>query len=302
MPDVTVSPKKQCIDSYERQTRISNKTDNADDSPLFFDESKVPVETIELPNPDTANLLPEDYTVIGEKVSYRLAQRPGSYVVLKYVRPVIKRRDTHIISSPPAPVSVIDGNCADVSFIAGLLVDKFAYHLPFYRQHQRLIDAGFKLSRPWLTQISCQACAMLEPIYLAQFDSIRNSRVLVMDETFTKAGLVGPGKLQKAYFWPVYGELDEVCFPLFPNRNYECVEAALGLSRKEGSVLLSDGYGAYTHYAEKAGIIRAQCWGHTRRGFFKAQDVEPEGANQVMDMIGKLYKIESRIREQDHYQ
>jgi hypothetical protein len=203
-----------------------------------------------------------------------------------------------IISCPPAPVGVIDGSRADVSFIAGLLVDKFAYHLPFYRQHQRLIDAGFDVSRPWLTQLGAQGCGMLEPIYCAQFDSVRRSRVMVMDETLTKAGRAGPGKLQKAYFWPVYGELDEVCFPFFPNRNYECVEEALGLNRREGAVLLSDGYGAYTHYAEKTGIIRAQCWSHARRGFFKAQDVEPEGANQALDIIGNIYKVEARIREQ----
>ena len=33
-------------------------------------------------------LTADQYEVIGEKVSHRLAQRPGSYVILKYVRPV----------------------------------------------------------------------------------------------------------------------------------------------------------------------------------------------------------------------
>ena len=42
-------------------------------------------------------LSPDQYTVIGEKVTYRLAQRPGSYMVLKYNRPVIKRLDTQAI-------------------------------------------------------------------------------------------------------------------------------------------------------------------------------------------------------------
>src|SRR5690606_16902635 len=60
----------------------------------FFDESRVPVETIVVANPEVAGLAPEFFEVIGEKVSFRLAQRPGSYVVLKYVRPLIKRRDT----------------------------------------------------------------------------------------------------------------------------------------------------------------------------------------------------------------
>ena len=50
------------------------------------------------------------YQVIGQKVSHRLAQRPGSFVVLKYVRPVIKRHDTQTLHCAPAPLGVIEGN------------------------------------------------------------------------------------------------------------------------------------------------------------------------------------------------
>ena len=35
-------------------------------------------------------LTPDQYEVIGEKVTYRIAQRPGAYHVMKYRRPVIK--------------------------------------------------------------------------------------------------------------------------------------------------------------------------------------------------------------------
>ncbi len=31
-----------------------------------------------------------------------------------------------------------------------------------------------------------------------------------MDESPTNAGREGPGKMQAAYFWPVYGEQEEV--------------------------------------------------------------------------------------------
>ena len=41
----------------------------------------------------------------------------------------------------------IDGSRADVSFVAGMMIDKFAFHLPLYRQHQRLVDAGINVSR-----------------------------------------------------------------------------------------------------------------------------------------------------------
>lgn len=271
-------------------------TETGDESNLFFDESKVPVEVIHVPNPEIAGLAPGQYEVIGEKASHRLAQRPGSYVVLKYVRPLIKRLDTQTLSCPAAPAGVLEGSRADVSFIAGLLLDKFAYHLPLYRQHQRLLDAGFKLSRPWLTQIAAQGASLLEPIYEAQLASIRASRIKAMDETPIKAGRAEPGKLKGGYFWPIYGELDEVCFPFFDSRAHANVEKALGLTPVERGVLLSDGYAAYAQYAGKTGLTHAQCWAHTRRKFIEAERAEPTLAAQALDQIGAIYAIEAQIR------
>ena len=160
----------------------AKKPDTGDDSVRFFDETRGPVEVIELAAPEADGLAPEAFEVIGHQESFRLAQRPGSYVVLKYRRPVIKLKATQDIVCPAAPVGVIDGSRADVSFIAGLLIDKFAYPLPFYRQHQRLTDAGITVSRPWLTQIGQRGIALLEPLYDAQFASIRAARVKAMDD------------------------------------------------------------------------------------------------------------------------
>ena len=71
------------------------------------------------PNPEVADLPPDAYEVIGEKVTYRLAQRPGAYVILKYRRPVIKRKDTEVLSCPPAPPAVFEKSFADVSVLGG---------------------------------------------------------------------------------------------------------------------------------------------------------------------------------------
>jgi len=278
-------------------TRKAASRRNDDESVPFFDETRVPVEVIELSAPETDGLSPEDYEIISHKESYRLAQRPGSYVLIKYRRPVVKIRASQMLVCAPAPSTVIDGSRADVSFVAGLLIDKFAYHLPLYRQHQRLTDAGFTVSRPWLTQIAQQGAALLEAIYEAQLASIRESRVKAMDETPIKAGQGGPGKLKRGYFWPVYGERDEICFPFFESREIKHVEAALGLTPAERAVLLSDGYHAYAHYAAKTGITHAQCWTHTRRGFFEAQAAEPEAGAEALALIGELYQVEEDIRQ-----
>lgn len=284
------------VPAHQRRKPRRDLADDGTAAP-FFDESKVPVQTITLAAPQAQGLAPEQYEVIGEKTSYRLAQRPGAYVVLKYVRPVIKRRDTQALHCAPAPVGVIEGSRADVSFIAGLLMDKFCWHLPLYRQHQRLIEAGFNVSRPWLTQLVQQAAQLLEPVYEALLASIVASRVKAMDETPIKAGQAGAGKMAATYFWPIYGEHDEVCFPHFESRRHEHVQQALGLKAVPGAVLLTDGYAAYARYASKTGITHAQCWAHSRRAFFEAQDAEPRLAAQALGRIGALYKIEDEIRE-----
>ncbi len=155
---------------------------------------------------------------------------------------MVKLNNRQTIVCPAASAGILEGSRADVSFAAGLLVDKFAYHLPVYRQHQRLADSGIPVSHPWLTQIAQQVIGLLEPINKAQFASIRASRVKPMDETPIKAGWSEPGRLQAAYFWPVYGEGGEVCFPFFESRRREHVEQALGKTAVPGGVLLSDGY------------------------------------------------------------
>ena len=51
------------------------------------------------------------------------AQQPASYVVLEIVRPVVKLAQTGTLSAPAAPPAVLPGSYADVSLLAGLLVD-----------------------------------------------------------------------------------------------------------------------------------------------------------------------------------
>ena len=102
VPEVVPPSKKTIIASHERASKPKQPTESADKSSLFFDDQKVPVEVIHVPNPAAAGLANDEFEVISEKISYRLAQRPGGYFILKYVRPVIKRRDTQILSCPPS--------------------------------------------------------------------------------------------------------------------------------------------------------------------------------------------------------
>jgi hypothetical protein len=227
-----------------------------------------------------------------------LAQRPGSYVVLEYRRPVVKDKRDERIHTTPAPANVLEGSLADVSFLAGMLIDKFCYHLPLYRQHQRLGMSGITLSRSTLTQQVERAIALLKPIYDAQLEHILMSKVLAMDETPIKAGRSRPGKMKQTWFWPVYGQTDEVCFIHSPSRGAKVIVEALG-EHFDGT-LVTDGHSAYTSFAKKRPeVTHANCWAHARRKFEAASKDDPKASGQALELIGQIYRVEEQIRKND---
>jgi len=289
--------------SYTRKKGKKDREDSVTDSGLRFDQT-VPVERIEIPCPELNGEEADQYEVIGEKTLHRLAQRPGSYVVLEYTTPVVKPKvfegEIDIITAP-FPATVFDGTIADVSLLAGMLVDKFIYHLPLYRQHQRMTQEGIKLSRATLTHWFHRTIPLLKPIYQAQLQNILQSKVLAMDETPIKAGRKSKGKMQQAWYWPIYGQDHEIAFTFSTSRGSDHIKQSL--KGFEGT-LLSDGYAGYDRYARQINqhqsdpiIIQAQCWAHTRRYFVKAEDAEPEAVAEALEQIGLLYKHEKEIRK-----
>ena len=68
----------------------------------------MPVKEIRIPNPEIEALPPDSYSVVDTKETYRLAQEPGAYVVLRYVREVVKLKKEGTFSCPPAPPSVLE--------------------------------------------------------------------------------------------------------------------------------------------------------------------------------------------------
>jgi hypothetical protein len=92
-------------------TRRSRGKEKDDESELRFDES-VPVEEIRI---EPAEIEPGAEPV-SEKITCRLAQRPVSFVVLRFVRPVYKSPDGSL-SCAAAPPGVLGKSCADVSLL-----------------------------------------------------------------------------------------------------------------------------------------------------------------------------------------
>lgn len=189
--------------TYERRKK-HRPDDCVTDQGLRFTEG-VPVELIHIPAPEMQGEDADQYEIIDHKYTHRLAQRPGSYVILKYQRDVVRHKADQTLSTAAAPSGLFDRSFADVSFIAGLLVEKYRYHLPLYRQHQRLEASGITVSRGTLTNLEQRAGQLLQPVAHEVLNSCLESHTLALDETPTKAGLKCKGKMKKGYFWCFYG-------------------------------------------------------------------------------------------------
>lgn len=296
LPVADAGPKQKI--EYERGVGPKARPEDCVTSEGLRFGPDVPVKTIRLPVAGLEGVDPADIELIDTKVVHRLAQRPASYVVIRYEMPVIKLRESGEIRQAPPITPVIDRSLADVSLLAGLLVDKFRFHLPLHRQHQRIEAAGVRLARSTLTNLVGRAIALLEPIVDAQLQSVLRSRTLAMDETPIKVGKSRSkkGRMHQGYFWPLYGDQDEVVFTYSDSRARRQIERYLG-ERFEGT-LLTDGFSAYSAFvAATEGVVHAQCWAHTRRHFVEARESEPAAIDEILERIGALYAIEKKIGE-----
>ena len=286
------------IKGHKRKSNKQLNGDEVNDTGLRFDAS-VPTNVIDIPAPELQGDDADSYEIIGYKETNRLAQQPGSYTVLIYRRPVVRHKSEQTVTTPSAPSNVLDGCYADVSLIAGLMVDKGVYHLPLYRQHQRMIDSGVHISRATLINWIQKGIELLRPIYQANLASIINSQTLAMDEVPIKAGRKSKGKMKQTYFWPMFGDNNEIAFTWSNSRGF--LHAQNQLEGFTGT-LLTDGYAAYTktvatlNEKEKT-ITHATCWVHARRYFDRALLIEPIAAQAAIDQIAQLYKNEKHIKE-----
>ena len=193
------------------------------------------------------------------------------------------------------PAQVLDSSLADVSLLAGLIIDKFLYHLPLHRQHQRMSYQGITVSRASLTNWVKRTIELLRPIVEAQLAHVLLSKVLAMDETPIKTGREHKGKMKTGYFWPIYGKDHEVVFTFNESRGRQHIEAVLRKHFK--GTLITDGYAAYARFAQQTqDVTHAQCWVHSRRQFIEAESLDKTAVDQALDFIARLYRLEEHIK------
>ena len=117
--------------------------------------------------PKDVNL--DEYDIIGKDVE-RILHRTPARVWVEYVeRPILRKKGQKDIPSPvilqaPGPVAVLGGGHVAADFLAGLLVDKFVYHIPEFRQVKMYADSGVKLSTSTLNDWVHKTADKLYPL------------------------------------------------------------------------------------------------------------------------------------------
>jgi len=215
--------------------------------------------------------------VIGEDAAERLDAIPAQYRVIVTHRPKYAcRACEEAVVQAPALERLIKGGLPTEAMVASVLVAKYAWHLPLYRQSQMLATQGLDIKRAILAFWVGYAAAELKPIWLRLRELILTSAKIAVDETVARVLDPGRGRTKQGYFWAIarddrpWGGTDPpaIAFSYAPGRG--AVHALKLLDRYRG-IVQCDGYAAYKSIADKTpgeAITLAFCWAHLRRHFF----------------------------------
>jgi transposase len=248
----------------------------------------------------------EPMHVIGEETSQRLDVTPAQFRVIVTHRPKYAcRACEQAVVQAPAPERLIKGGLPTEAMVAYVLVAKYAWHLPLYRQAQMLLAPGLDIKRAILAFWVGYAAVELKPLYLRLRELILASGKIAVDETVAPVLDPGRGRTKKGYFWAIarddraWGGTDPpaIAYSYAPGRG--AVHALKLLDHYRG-IVQCDGYAAYKTIADAAGgegITLAFCWAHLRRRFFDiAKDGSAPIASEALKRITALYVIEKTIR------
>jgi transposase len=244
--------------------------------------------------------------VIGEDAAERLDVIPAQYRVIVTHRPKYAcRACEEAVVQAGAPERLIKGGLPTEAMVASVLVGKYAWHLPLYRQAQMLAAQGLDLKRSILAFWVGYAAAELKPLHVRLRELILASGKIAVDETVAPVLDPGRGRTKQGYFWAIarddrpWGGSDPpaIAYRYAPGRG--AVHALKLLDGYRG-IVQCDGYAAYKTIADKASgeaITLAFCWAHLRRHFFDiAKGGDAPIASEALERIAAIYAIEKNIR------
>ncbi|MGL1194469.1 IS66 family transposase [Vibrio parahaemolyticus] len=244
---------------------------------------------------------------IGEDRSEKLEFSPAVLKVLEYVRPKYACRQceqtesNNRIVQKPAPQSIIPKIFATESLLANIILGKYQYAMPLYRQESLFTQSGIELSRINMARWIIQVSEKFAPLYAALKTHLLEQVVVQADET----PLNVLKEEKQCYMWLYCSGADspDAALPnvkniaLYDYQNSRARACPIAFLGDYSGYLQTDGYGAYDglHLVTSVG-----CLAHARRKFMDAKKLQGKGksgkADKALARIQKLYGIESRVK------
>ncbi|HUA56545.1 MAG TPA: IS66 family transposase [Candidatus Sulfotelmatobacter sp.] len=245
--------------------------------------------------------------VIGEDETKRLDVIPAQYRVIVTHRPKYGCRACEgAVVQAAAPEHLIKAGMPTEALVAAVLIGKYAWHNPLYRQAQIMALRGLPIDRSTLAAWVGCAAAELDPVYMRLKQILLGSAKIVVDETRAPVLDPGRGRTKSGYFWAISrddrpwcgADPPAVVYSYAPGRG--AIHGAALLKDYSG-IIQCDGYAAYKSLANPAReggpITLAFCWAHWRRKFV---EIDRGGgapiAHEALERIAALYAVETRIR------
>jgi transposase len=215
------------------------------------------------------------------------------YIRPKHADPKHEERGVVIAPMPDRP---IDKGIAEAGLLASVVVEKYADHLPLYRQAQRFSRQGVTIPESTLGDWVAGVGILLEPLAAALRREVFESGYVQADETpIAVQDRTKKGTTHQGYFWLYHSPPKGLVYV-----DYQRGRGGEGLAawlKGYSGALQSDRYGVYLRYDGAPGITGYACWAHARRYFFEAQSNDRDRAKHALGVIQTLYEIERAARE-----
>ncbi len=258
-------------------------------------EDKLETQEIVI-EPAEVQAQPEGWKKISEERTSQLDWVAPKIIKRVFIRPRYVKQERFALA--PLPPQPIEQGMVGPGLLAQILVSKYEYHQPLYRQEKMFRQQfGVELSRKTMGCWVEQAAELLKPVYRSIREDLLAGNYLQADETPIR--YLDPdvkGKSQQGYLWVYSRPGGDVLFEWRLSRSREGPEEFLKHFKGR---LQTDGYYAYESLAKerKGELTLVACWAHCRRGFHEAL-AESRLAAWLVRQIGLLYAVEKLLREQ----
>lgn len=256
------------------------------------------------------------YRKIGQEVTRIVEHKPGQLYIKEIIREKWGLKDNTSTAPKgmsgvliaPMPLLPINKGIAGASLLAEILLQKYEYHMPYYRQIKQYSHLGMKgLTESTVDGWFKQTMALLKPLYEVLKSEVMKADYVQADETTTpvirssSAGLLPEGrknkethKAAKEYLWMVRAVMERlVLFHYDQGSRAGTVIESLANKYSFKGYLQCDGFAGYeTAFKTNPDVRLVNCMVHIRRHFEQALDENRQMAEHGLKEIQHLYKIE----------